>query len=143
MDSETKTLFTFTGKETDLESHLIDNLSDISLSCGWGEVSTFKRQYTIPMSKGRIRLDLMLWHPDGTGTAIECKTGNTNRNDLLTGMSQLLFYGVVLEFSLKHLPRLVLATPTFSQIVQSTIQRFALPINLLTVDGDRCVYKTF
>lgn len=132
--------FEFVGSEKDFEFHLIDNLNDISQSCGWGEVKRWEQQFTMRQDNTRVIADLMLWHTDGTGTVIECKKSKTNRNDILAAIGQVLFYGTFLKARLSNRPRLVIAAPSIPFSIYSVIQEFKLPINLLIVDGDKCTY---
>ncbi len=132
--------FNFVGSEKDFEFHLIDNLEDISKSCGWGEIKRRERQFTIRQDKSRVIADLMIWHTDGTGTIIECKKSNTNRNDVLAAIGQVLFYGAFVKSKMIHRPRLVIAAPSIPFTTYSVIQEFKLPINLLIVDGNKCTY---
>lgn len=139
-DINTQLRYDFHGSERDFEAHVADNLDDISKHCGWGEISHFKQQFTLKMGNERQCVDIMIWHKDGTGTLIECKTGKTNRHDVLTAMGQAMFYGTNIKYALGQMPRLVIASPKFSQHLWRTISTFELPINLLVIDGDRCVY---
>lgn len=132
--------YDFIGRERDLEMHILENIHDIAAECGWGEICKVKQQFTVRLVGYHIVIDIMLWHPDGSGTLIECKTNNTNRNDLLTGIGQVLFYGTNLPLRLGTMPRLVIASPVISPFVRATIKEFGLPISLLGVDGDRCTY---
>ena len=132
--------YEFKGKEKDLEQHFLDNIYDISKMCGWGDIIRFENQFRINFGKNCIILDVMIWHKDGTGTCIEIKTGKHNRNDLLTGVSQLLSYGYKTKFSLGKRPRLVLITPQIEREVNGVIKEYNLPIDMLMIDADRCVY---
>lgn len=132
--------YDFKGSERDLEAHILDNIHDIAHKCGWGEIVRIEKQFMIRLVGYYVVVDIMLWHSDGTGTAIECKTGKNNRNDLLTGIGQVLFYGANLATALKVMPRLVIASPVISPYVHHTIKVFNLPICLLGVDGDKCTY---
>ena len=137
---QTARRFDFVGSERDFESHILDNVDDIARACGWGEISRIERQFTVKFVGHHIIVDVMLWHSDGTGTVIECKTGKTNRNDLLTSIGQVLFYGANLSTALGQMPRLVIAAPFISPYIHGTIKRFDLPICLLSVDGNQCTY---
>ncbi len=139
-DLELNPQYSFIGKEKDIETHILENISDISACCMWGDVKRVERQYPITISGGRIFVDIMLWHTDGTGTAIEVKRSKTNRNDLLTAIGQSLFYGYKMEKSLNNMARLVIAAPVINKDLYEVVKRFKLPINLLMVDGDRCIY---
>lgn len=135
-----KPKYEFKGKETDLEQHVLDNIYDISDSCGWGEISRIENQFRIKFGKNHLILDIMIWHKDGSGTCIEIKTGKNNRNDLLTGVSQLLSYGYKTKLSLTKKPRLVLISPQIEKEVNNVIKEYNLPINMLMIDADRCIY---
>jgi len=89
---------------------------------------------------GMIRCDLLLWHEDGTGTCIEVKTGANNRNDDLTAIGQLLFYGKCIEKKLTNKPRLVLVCPRIKSGIWEIIKEYNLPICLLEVTEDKCIY---
>jgi len=132
--------YKFIGKEADLETYILENINDISEGCGWGSINRIENQFRINFGKSHLIIDIMLWHKDGTGTCIELKTGGHNRNDLLTGISQLLSYGYKTKFTLKKRPRLVLITPQIEREVNSVIKEYNLPIDMLMVDGDRCIY---
>lgn len=132
--------YKFIGSESDLESHILDNIHDVAKYCEWGEIQRVERQFRVPIVGYHVIADIMIWHTDGSGTLIECKTGKTNRNDALTGIGQVLFYGTSLKAALGEMPRLVIAAPVSMPHVRQTIRAFALPIHLLTVDGDRCIY---
>lgn len=133
--------FNFQGKEKDIEDHILENIHDIANNCLWGDIIRVERQFMIPISTGgKIIADIMVWHADGTGTAIEVKRTKTNRNDLLTAIGQSLFYGLKMEQSLGHIARMVVAAPEINKDLHDVIIRFKLPICLLMVDGDRCIY---
>jgi len=127
-------------KEKELEDYFIDTIEHISESCYWGEIERFERQYILPIKNGRIIADVMIWHKDGTGTCVEIKTGTNNRNDDLMGISQLLLYGTVMEELLTKLPRLVLVRPEISPLTFTMIERFNLPIALLQLTDNKCIY---
>lgn len=133
-------LFDFDSNEKDLELHILENIHDISKQCGWGDIDRIEQQFQVPFGKGRIVIDIMLWHTDGTGTCIEVKTGKHNRNDLLTAIGQVLSYSYKLKDKLGNYPRMVIATPTIEEEIYNVIQTHKLPINMLMVDGDRCIY---
>ena len=126
--------------EKELEDFFIENIEEISNSCKWGEIERFERQYQIPLKKGRIIADVMIWHKDGTGTCIEIKNTNRDRNAYLTGIAQLLFYGNVMEHSLTKMPRLVLVAPTIKDECYSTAKKFNLPISFLGLTENKCIY---
>lgn len=42
--------------------------------------------------------------------------------------------------SLNNMARLVIAAPVINKDLYEVVKRFKLPINLLMVDGDRCIY---
>ena len=134
--------FEFKGKEKDLELYVMENIHDISLNRNWGNIVNVESQFPVNLTKGRIFADVMLWHENGSGTVIEIKRSNTNRNDVLTAISQLLFYGQRLEEKWGAMPRLVVCCPEISMDSYDVIKRFNLPINILMIDGDRCLYLT-
>lgn len=140
LEQELKPKYIFTEKEIELQNHIVENINDIAENCFWGKITRIETQYVIPKVNGRIIADIMLWHEDGTGTVIEVKRSNTNRNVILTAISQSLFYGMLMESSLKNMPRLVIAMPKINADVYNLIKKFNLPINLLMVDNDRCIY---
>ena len=127
-------------KEAVYEQFFLDNINTIAEQCSWGKIKRIESQFTIPLKRGKIIADTMIWHEDGSGTCIEIKTSKNNRNDDLTGLSQLLFYGFITEKSLSNLPRLVLVMPKIKSKLYEVINRFNLPINLLELTDDRCVY---
>ena len=133
--------FDFEGTEKDLELHLLDNIGRITESCGWGKTRRVENQYVIPSNHGSARLDVMLWHEDGTGTVIEAKK-NYNRNNVLNSIGQLLYYGTLVEKRLGKMPRLVLAVNDVDASLKATIDRFGLPISILMLDGNTCLYFT-
>ncbi|MDO6389014.1 hypothetical protein Q4E40_02660 [Pontibacter sp. BT731] len=132
--------YTFLGKEKDLESHVLDNIHDIAKYCKWGVIKRIERQYMLKLASGHVIADIMLWHEDGTGTLIECKTGKNNRNDLIGAIGQVLFYGATFKALLGNMPRLVIAAPELKPELQATIQGFSLPIELILIDGSRCIH---
>jgi hypothetical protein len=134
--------FQFVGTEKDIEAHIVDNIEDISLRCGWGGVKKFKAQLTIRGKSTHYRPDLMIWHPDGSGTVIEVKSTTKSKQLLLSSVSQILQYGLIIEKTLGAMPRLVIAANEISEDVYDCIKAYRLPINMLMVDGDRCIYLT-
>ena len=127
-------------KESEYEeffAHHINSLCDI---LGWGKPVRIKRQFVIPIESGRIMADAMIWHEDGTGTCIEIKTGNNNRNDDLTAIGQLLFYGKIMKSRLGNMPRLVLVRPEIKPEMWSIIKEFNLPLALLKFNEGQCIY---
>lgn len=131
---------TILKKEKELETLLVENIEYISECCGWGKIKRCERQYFIPLKKGRMIADVMLWHKDGSGTCIELKSLRRGRNTDLNAIGQLLFYGGVMETKLKYMPRLVFAAPIIKVEFLSVLKRFDIPINLLQLTDDRCVY---
>jgi RecB family endonuclease NucS len=132
--------FQFVGKEKDLEDYILDNIDLISEKCGWGKVANVDRQRTIRFGKSRIIIDLLVVHEDNTSTIIEVKKSSGNRNDIIGGIGQVLFYSTMLETLIHVNSRLVIISSEFSLLVNSTINKFQLPIDLIMVDGDRCIY---
>ena len=140
--NDLKPAFQFIGTEKDIESHIVDNIEDISAGCGWGVVKSLKTQFTIRSKSTFYRPDVMIWHSDGSGTVIEVKSTISNRQSLLSSVSQVLQYGTIIEKKLGAMPRLVIAANEISDDVYDCIKAYKLPINMLMVDGDRCVYLT-
>lgn len=132
--------YDFIGKESDVEDHIIENLDDISKYSKWGEISRVEKQWVMPFGKTFIKADIMIWHNDGTGTVIEVKRTKTNKNDIISGISQLMSYGYKMKTMLGAMPRMVLAAPTINEDVADVIKEFNLPIELMMIDGDRVVY---
>jgi RecB family endonuclease NucS len=132
--------YDFIGKEKDLEEYILENVNEISNNCQWGEILRIERQFQVPIAQGKVIIDIMIWHKDGTGTAIEVKRSKTNRNDILAGIGQCLSYSLKLESALDNAPRLVIAAPVINDDLYRIINKFKLPINLLMVDGHRCIY---
>ncbi len=139
----TKTLtpnYTFEGSEKQLEDYIDENISDIAINCLWGPVERSERQYVIRSGHKRTIVDIMVFHKDGTGTAIEIKTGKTNRSDILMAIGQSLFYGVKMQERLRSEARLVIASPCIDPDIYKIVKKYSLPIHLLMVDGERCIY---
>ena len=133
--------FDFTGKEKDIELHILDHVEEISESAGWGKVKNVYTQTTFPYGGSRIIIDILLLHTDGSATLIEVKSSKTNRNDSLYGIGQLLYYGQVVKENIGHQPRMVLAS---DQIIPEAIivsKTYSIPINYLMIDGDRVIYQ--
>jgi RecB family endonuclease NucS len=128
------------SSEKEQEDYILEHIDYISEMCGWGDVLRVERQLHVPLKTGRVVIDIMIWHKDGSGTAIEIKTGNNNRNDDMMGIGQLLFYGYVLESRLTKLPRLVLAMPSLKQELVDVIRKFNVPISILNYSSDKCIY---
>lgn len=131
---------TILKSEKQYETFLIENIEEVSLNCGWGGIERIERQYVLPLKNGRIICDLMIWHKDGTGTCIEVKTGKNNRNDDLMGLGQLMFYGSIMEEYLENMPRMVLVCPKLKQELWQVVKRFNIPIDLLELTNDKCIY---
>ena len=140
MTTDDRDLKYLTKKESIYEDFFLSNINRIANECNWGDIKRIENQFMIPLKQGKIIADAMIWHTDGTGTCIEIKTGKNNRNDDLTGLSQLLFYGYISEKTLSNLPRLVLVMPKIKSELYEVIKRFNLPINLLELTDDRCIY---
>jgi hypothetical protein len=140
MAKSNKTEHTSTKSEKELEDFFIQNIEEISNSCKWGEIERFERQFRIKLKEGFIVADVMIWHKDGSGTCVEIKTLSNNRNNDLTGIAQLLFYGNIMEQSLGNLPRLVLVAPNIKDECFSTVKRFNLPISFLGLTENKCIY---
>lgn len=132
--------YDFIGKEKDLEDYILENINEISNNCKWGDILRIERQFQVPIAQGKVIIDIMIWHKDGTGTAIEVKRSKTNRNDILAGIGQCLSYALKLESALDNAPRLVIAAPVINDDLYRIVNKFKLPINLLMVDGHRCIY---
>lgn len=133
-------IYEFSGKEADVENHIIDNIHIISEKCGWGEIVKYKQQFHFSYDTGRVIVDIMIWHNDGTGTLIETKSTGRDKIDVFAAIGQCLFYGDRFYDLFGVEPRLVIATPHISPDIYKTIKRRKLPISLLMIDGDRCVY---
>src|SRR5437868_5656112 len=61
---------------------------------GWPEIVHAEREYPVP----RGRIDLMLFHVDGSATVIECKASRSAR-DVLPAIGQVMSYGVQVGYS--------------------------------------------
>ena len=61
---------------------------------GWPPVIRYEREFNVPAG----RIDVMLFHNDGSGTVIECKVTNEPRL-LLPAIGQLMSYGVKVGYS--------------------------------------------
>ena len=128
-------------KETEYEEFILHHIHEIAEIVAWPEIKRLERQFRVNMSNGEyIKLDAMLWHVDGTGTCIEVKTGQNNRNDHLTGISQLLFYGKAIKESCSQLPRLVLFMPEIEGEMFSVIKEYNLPISLMQFNEGKCIF---
>jgi hypothetical protein len=86
----------FGGPETGVVEEILFLLEhgDLAEAYGWPEIIRCEREFPVP----RGRVDMMLFHADGSGTVVECKAANTAR-DLLPGIGQLMAYGVQVGYS--------------------------------------------
>jgi|APGre2960657404_1045060.scaffolds.fasta_scaffold27819_4 hypothetical protein len=135
-----ETNFNFIGLEKDIEAHILENILDISTNCMWGDIKRVERQYILPISNGKIIADIAIWHTDGTGTFIEVKKTNSNRNNIISAISQVLFYGMIAKKCLGFTPRLVIASNEIMTEIYDIKKEYDLPINILVIDGDKCTY---
>ena len=94
--------------KADFEDYIISNIDEISHNSGGGEVARCERQYTISYGRNRARLDIMLWHKDGTGTCIEVKHSNITRNNMFNTIGQVLLYRHLVKYKLGEFPRVVI-----------------------------------
>lgn len=133
------TKFDFYGREKDIEDHIIENIEDIAKYSLWGNIKGCKTQYSVG-GKRRVIIDIFLIHEDGSGTVIEVKKhGNGGAFDAI---GQLLFYGEFIHEATGFYPRLVYASEKFDHKMLCVIHRYKLPINVLRVDGDECIYQS-
>lgn len=140
IDSNLTLSDTLLKKESEYEDFFIYHIHEIAEIVGWPEIDRIEKQFRITLKKGAIVCDIMLWHTDGTGTCIEIKMGNNNRNDDLMGIGQLLFYGKIMKESLSKLPRLVLVSPEIKTETFSVIKEFNLPLSLMRFNEGKCIY---
>jgi hypothetical protein len=61
---------------------------------GWPDIVSFQTEFPVP----RGRIDLILFHVDGSATIIECKSGSAAR-DILPAVGQVMAYGVQVGYS--------------------------------------------
>jgi hypothetical protein len=133
----TERKFDFTGKEKDIGNHIINNLHDISRSCGWGEIIHSEKESRIILNS-KVRIDLSLKHKDGTITIIELK--KYNKHDIYRAIGQILHYGELMFLSYGVYPRMVIASDDIDEVMISIIKNNKLNIDLLRVDGDICTF---
>ncbi len=133
------TNFIHTGREKDIELHLIENISAISENCKWGEITKFQKQLQLQIRGKKPICDLMVWHKNGTGTVIEVKKF---KGDLWQShaIGQVLMYGEVLRANLGEYPRMVICSDYISPLVKLIIKSQNLPIKTLEIDGDKVTY---
>lgn len=132
--------YEFMGDENALEKHVLDNLEIICKGCSWPQIKAVERQFRIKSGDTTAIIDIFVLHEDNSVTIIECKKTKTNRNDIVGAIGQVLFYSSIIEHVHKRKSRLVIASPQINPIVHSTISKYKLPIDLMMVDGDRCIY---
>jgi len=132
--------FGFKGKERDIEAHVLDNINDISIGAGWGKVRAAKSQVRLPSIKGRsVAVDIVVYHTYGTITVIEVKKHRPDRSELMKAITQVLFYGTLIERKFKVLPRMVVASNVISDELFEVCDRFSFPVDVLMIDGDRVI----
>lgn len=139
-EEDLKPVFIFDGSEKDIENHIFDNIIDISLNCGWGEIEKAQQQLHASFVGGRIIVDISIIHKDNTATIIEVKNNKRNRIDVFSAIGQLLFYTNKLGLLWGAKPRMVIAMPEIDYEIYKTIKDYRLPICFLMVDGNRCIY---
>lgn len=66
----------------------------IPAAYGWPEIIRVEREFPVP----RGRIDILLFHIDGSLTAIECKASDKAR-DVLPAIGQVMAYGLMLGYS--------------------------------------------
>lgn len=81
----------FGGAEVGVTRELLFQIDQGSLaaSYGWPPIISAVTEFPIP----RGRIDLMLFHADGSGTVVECKASR-NPRDLLPAVGQVMSYAV-------------------------------------------------
>jgi hypothetical protein len=131
----------FTLSEREFEDYVLENLERIALKSGWATIRRVERQFRIPIAGSRYaRVDIMVWHVDGTGTVIECKVPTTASTYELYSIGQLMLYASVIKTQMGQYPRLVMCAPSISPMYYRIVKEFQVPINLLQIDNDECVY---
>jgi len=142
INSLLKADFKFLGKEKDLESYILENIHDIALNCNWGEIEKVESQKSIKTKNGRIQVDILIYHKNGTATLIEVKQSRTNKNSTLSAIGQLFYYSTVIKSWCENKPRLVIVSDQILPELYETVKDNNLLISSLMIDGDRCIYLT-
>lgn len=125
--------------EKEIESHIIDNIIEISNGCFWGGIKKWKSQYRIEGGTCSGICDIMIWHKDGSGTLVEVKKFKSV-NYLLSSIGQIILYGEIINANLGQLPRLVIACDHIPEIVKKIVKLHTPSIKLLELKGDRVEY---
>lgn len=136
---ESNTMFDFAGTENDIVLHILDNIDEMSIAFGWGEVERCRTEVTINSPSGKGRIDILIWHKDGTGTIIEAKKYRDD-NYLVSSIGQVLLYAELCSLRFSNYPRIVIASNYIPTVFKSIIKSNDLPIHSMQVDGDRVTY---
>ncbi len=133
--------YLFTLSEREFEDYVLENLNRIASQSGWSTIRRVERQFRIPIAGSRYaRVDIMVWHTDGTGTVIECKIPTTASTYELYSIGQLMLYASVIKTQMGQYPRLVMCAPSISPMYYRIVKEFNVPIHLLQIDNEECVY---
>ena len=133
------TEFKYIGAEKEFEDYLYESIDEVAFYCGWGKVKRIEKQYILKYGKKKPRVDLMVWHNDGSGTIIECKIENSN-HWMLSAIGQSLFYRNIAKHLLGQFPRIVIAADSIPTELYSVIAEYKLPIKLLQMDNGKIIY---
>lgn len=138
---ETLTKYKFIGKEKDICKYFTENMEYIALECKWDKVRNYKEEYVLLTKHGRIQVDCMIWHDNGTGTIIEFKANKIKNTAWgLSAIGQILYYGSMVEMILGKLPRMVIASNEITTALKFIIKQYKLPIQLMQIDGEEVSY---
>lgn len=107
---------TFGGPETGVVNEIIFHyeMGVLEESYGWPPIIRFEQEFTVP----RGRVDIMLFHADGSGTVIECKATRDPR-ELLPAVGQVLSYAVQVGYgrSLRSIRKVIASRASAADLV--------------------------
>lgn len=86
----------FGGPETGVIREILFSIDNGTLApgYGWPEIIDVRQEFPVPGG----RIDLLLFHIDGSATVIEAKATDSAR-ELMAGVGQLMGYGVQVGYS--------------------------------------------
>lgn len=105
----------FGGPESGVTRELLFQIEQgvLAEAYGWPPIISAVAEFPVP----RGRIDLMLFHADGTGTVVECKASR-NPRDLLPAVGQVMSYAVQVGYgrSLKGIRKAIASRATAADL---------------------------
>lgn len=129
--------------EKEFIAHLHENIIEIGVFLDLPKIKEVRIEVPLDYSglkvkswrTSKARADIVIFHEDDSITIIEAKKG-TIKHDAFSGITQLLYYKMLMEYQFKSVINMVLATETIHPDLVKMTQLNSLDINFIGVTKD-------